>query len=167
MRLFTGKSFLGACVLASVLALTAAPAAAQSCSGTGCNGVNPAFSGCNGDLKILASTDLVDDAGIYVGWMNLVYSTTCQTVWTEVNSYWDSASLTAEINTNGLAYGTYGTGLGIATAMIYDPTPSGASALGSANVYTTTIFDCPPYNGGEFGQCTPSNHYASGNIVAP
>jgi len=71
---------------ALVLALTALPAAAVTCSGTGCTGQSPADTGCDADgVWVTASPVLVGNSAI--GYVHLMFSSTCGTVWTRYSTY--------------------------------------------------------------------------------
>lgn len=90
--LLTGFSF-------SVSLLSGKKVRAASCSGAGCNGQNPYTTGCNSDAYALRYRDLVDETSMTIGTVSLLYSPTCQTVWSEVTSYFGPTNrITANIS---------------------------------------------------------------------
>ena len=124
------------CILLVAVILSLPPAASmQTCSGSGCNGLDPEIYGCRGDASKLASLEFTDGDGIPMGRIEVYSSPTCQTIWTEVWSYWSGADIFAEITdpdpSPWHAYGSSGTGSWHASPMLYDSSPSGGWGYGS------------------------------------
>ena len=100
---------------------------------------------------------VIDENGLYLGYISVRFSSDCQTVWTEMYSNWGGSSLFAEINSDGLSYSST-TGV---SPMIYDPSPSGGWGHGSITATFSSIFYCvdEPY-----WHCPPVEHYGAVTI---
>jgi hypothetical protein len=58
-----------------------------TCSGNGCNGLDPQASGCSADAKTLASARLIAPFdGVDYGSIEMRYSNICGTQWIRINS---------------------------------------------------------------------------------
>ena len=67
--------------------LAAFPAAAATCSGSGCNGLNPVTTGCTTGAYVVSETDIYDGfSSGYIGGVQLWWSPTCETAWSYVHS---------------------------------------------------------------------------------
>jgi len=70
--------------------IAVAPAAAATCSGSGCNGLNPITTGCTTGAYVVGETDIYDTfSSDYIGSVQLWWSPTCETAWSYVHSYLD------------------------------------------------------------------------------
>jgi hypothetical protein len=68
-------------------ALTAIPAAAATCSGSGCSGLSPSTTGCTADGYIVSETNIYDAfSSDYIGEITLWWSPTCQAAWAHTYS---------------------------------------------------------------------------------
>jgi hypothetical protein len=68
-------------------ALAAIPAAAATCSGSGCNGLSPISTGCTTGAYVVSETDIYDSfSSDYIGGVQLWWSPTCQAAWSYVYS---------------------------------------------------------------------------------
>ena len=157
------------CILLVAVILSLSPAAdAQTCSGSGCNGLDPEIYGCTGDVSQLASYDLIEENGMHMGRVEVYFSSTCQAIWTVVRSYWSNANIHAEIVNPGSsplqAYASFGTGTWLASPMLYDPSPSGSYGYGSVTATFSSIFYCV---GDPYFHCPPVEHYGAGNASIP
>ena len=66
--------------------------AAVSCSGDGCNGLDPSQTGCDDARAYTAQTAIIKDyAGNQIGLVELRFSPTCGTNWTRETSYVNNA----------------------------------------------------------------------------
>jgi hypothetical protein len=119
--------------------LPASPALAATCSGNGCNGQDPAATGCASDGYTVASAPVTDPYG-RVGTVELRYSPKCGTNWSRVTmsvATENVATIMAIIErSDGLHYdygwsGRAPAGLQIYGDMVYAPTTS-ARASGQA-----------------------------------
>jgi len=70
-----------------MLSLTAIPAAAVTCSGSGCNGQDPVSTGCVDDAVWATYSALLDGSSVVIGYVHLMWSPTCETVWSRVSTY--------------------------------------------------------------------------------
>jgi hypothetical protein len=108
-----------------------------TCSGAGCNGLDPEATGCANDaytVKVKGGT-----VSFRTGRIELRYSPTCGTNWGRVTSTIGSAQLTVSIRRDdGLFYFAVGSGIQMWSPMVYAPN-SKAKACGSV---------------GNFGDCT-------------
>lgn len=79
---------------ALALSLAAVPAGAVTCSGTGCTGQDPDSTGCIDDgIWITASSLLYN--GSAIAHVQLMWSPTCETVWSRLSTYNDPAATSA------------------------------------------------------------------------
>jgi hypothetical protein len=140
----------------------------QTCSGSGCNGLDPEAYGCRGDASELASVELTDGYGMPMGRVEVYSSATCDAIWTEVQSYHSGADIVAEITDPGPtpwhAYSSSGTGSWLASPMLYDPSPSGSWGYGSVTKTFASIFYCvdDPYL-----HCPPEEHSGWSSATVP
>jgi hypothetical protein len=68
-------------------ALAAVPAAAATCSGSGCNGLSATTTGCINDAYIVSEADIYDSfSSDYVGEIDLWWSPTCSAGWAHTYS---------------------------------------------------------------------------------
>lgn len=150
-------------VLLTLVTLSSVPAAAATCSGSQCNAQSPITTGCNSDAYAVNSKDILDWNTMTLGTVYLMYSPTCQTVWSEVVASIESVeSVTAEISPDpafGPYYGYYGnttySNWWVSSPMAYAPSLTCTfSAYGSVTGYYRSIFNCPTINGGD--DCTPT-----------
>lgn len=70
----------------------ASPALAVTCSGNGCNGVDPHASGCDANAITLASARLIGSSGIDGGSIEMRYSTICGTQWIRISARFTDCS---------------------------------------------------------------------------
>lgn len=71
---------------ALALSLAAVPAGAVTCSGTGCTGQEPDSTGCIDDgIWITASS--LSSGGSVIAHVQLMWSPTCETVWSRLSTY--------------------------------------------------------------------------------
>jgi Protein of unknown function (DUF2690) len=105
-----------------------------TCSGNGCNGLDPEQTGCAADaytVKVSGGT-----VSFRTGSVELRYSPRCGTNWARVSSIVGNARLTISIRrtTDGLFYFTVGSGTRLWSPMVYAPNVK-AKGCGSANNY--------------------------------
>jgi hypothetical protein len=65
---------------------------AATCSGNGCNGQDPAASGCSASVSVLNSMPMRLPSGTQVGTIEMRYSKICKTQWIRVYSYYTNCS---------------------------------------------------------------------------
>lgn len=139
----------------------------QSCFGARCDGLLPTSTTCFSDSTSAGFLAIRDWNELLVGSIELRYSPSCKTVWSEVNSYYPASTITAEVGggtypqypTPG-AYsttvygGSYPNGVYSATSpMNYAPVLNAQiSATGSFTATIYSIFNC---QSGGHGDCTP------------
>lgn len=166
-KLHSQRLFFVILLLMTILSLSTA-ASAQTCSGSGCNGLDPEVYGCRGDAVELASVELTDGYGIPMGRVEVYSSSTCQAIWTEVWSYWSGADIYAEITDPDPSpwhtYNSSGTGSWLASPMLYDPSPSGSWGYGHVTKTFSSIYNCvdEPYY-----HCPPEEHDGFSSISIP
>lgn len=116
-------AILLAAALASVgiVAVTSTPAQAATCSGYGCDGLDPNATGCSAGANDTASTYLYNASGSVVGLPELRYSSTCGTNWTRVTSYVGVRGLYARVTreSDGRSYADVGNYQVIWSNMVY------------------------------------------------
>jgi len=79
------KAFLATVLM---LSLTAIPAGAVTCSGSGCTGQSPVSTGCVDDAVWVTAAPLLYGNGYWsAGQVQLMWSPTCETVWSRVSTY--------------------------------------------------------------------------------
>ncbi len=105
-----------------------------TCSGNGCNGLDPEQTGCAADaytVKVSGGT-----VSFRTGSVELRYSPSCGTNWARVFSTVGNARLTVSIRrtNDGLFYFTVGSGTRLWSPMVYAPKVK-AKGCGSANNY--------------------------------
>jgi hypothetical protein len=101
-----------------------------TCSGNGCNGLDPIATGCASDAIIVTVTG--GTTTFSTGTIQLRYSPTCGTNWGRVISSVGNAQLTVSIRRNdGLFYFTVGNGTRLWSPMVFARTTK-AKACGSA-----------------------------------
>jgi len=153
---------------AAVILSLSTSADAQTCSGSGCNGLDPDTYGCRGDASKLADVELTDGYGIAMGRVEVYSSSTCQAIWSEVWSYWSGADIYAEITDPGTSpwhsYHTSTTGSWLASPMLYDPSPSGSWGYGSVTKTFSSVYYCvdDPYY-----HCPPEEHSGFSSVSIP
>jgi hypothetical protein len=105
-----------------------------TCSGNGCNGLDPEQTGCAADaytVKVSGGT-----VSFRTGYVELRYSPTCGTNWARVISTVGNVQLTASIRrtNDGLFYFAVGSGTRLWSPMVYAPNVK-AKGCGSAINY--------------------------------
>lgn len=108
--------------------------ASVTCSGNGCNGLDPEKTGCAADaytLKVSGGTE-----SFRTGSVELRYSPRCGTNWARVFSAIGSTQLTVSIRrtNDGLFYFAVGSGTRLWSPMVYAPNVK-AKGCGSASNY--------------------------------
>ena len=135
--LTVSRWIVGLGALALGLVLSQGVARAASCTGTGCNGLDPASTTCNSDAYTINGSQrtFYNKFNTAVGTLVLRYSPSCKTVWSRVNSNY---SKSARITQNGYPrYDASGTGSGaINTAMVYAP---GTTVNGLGYVFLDSV----------------------------
>jgi hypothetical protein len=122
---------------------TASPAFAASCSGYGCDNVDPTTTPCNDSRVYTVASDPLryDPNGSIIGWLDLRYSPTCGTNWARVRSNVGVQHIYYNLhrqNESGIyGDGIYSTGW---SNMLYAPTPTVACAGGAIYVASVNKF---------------------------
>ncbi len=70
----------------TVVLAVASPAMAATCSGNGCNGLDPIATGCQNSYTQLVGSSEIKNGSTHYGWIDLRYSPTCGTNWSRVRS---------------------------------------------------------------------------------
>lgn len=106
---------------AGIVTATSTPAQAATCSGYGCDGLDPNATGCSSGANDTGSTYLYDANGNIVGLLELRYSPTCGTNWSRVTSYIGVQSLYARVTreSDGRSYADVGNYQVIWSNMVY------------------------------------------------
>ena len=99
---------LVAVVFGLLTEIPVAPAAAATCSGSGCNGLNPITTGCSTGAYVVSETDIYDGfSNDYIGGVQLWWSPTCQAAWSTVLSdfraFYVQAAVTSTSPSNSYA----------------------------------------------------------------
>lgn len=129
--LFAGTAF--AYVSASHATTAGHLAPHVTCSGNGCNGLDPVSTGCAADAYTVRVTG--GTVTFRTGHVELRYSARCGTNWGRVTSTIGSAQLTISIRRNDdLFYFAVGSGTILWSPMVYAPNVT-AKACGSAGHY--------------------------------
>lgn len=108
-------AFIGTMTVGSTLAHAA------TCSGYGCDGLDPNATGCSTGANDTASTYLYNASGSIVGLLELRYSPTCGTNWSRVTSYVGIHNLYARVTrqSDGRSYADVGNYQIIWSNMVY------------------------------------------------
>lgn len=116
-------------VTASIFLVAAPSASAVSCSGNGCNGKDPIYTGCNQNAYLAKEYIMTDRRGIAIAQkVQVYYSRSCGTNWIRVtgNPYGGATyKMIQSLNSNGTPRFTeteidYGTGASY-SMMVYAP----------------------------------------------
>jgi len=94
-----------------------------SCSGEGCNGLDPARTGCSNGASTAQSALIYNDKHYNVGLVQLRFSPSCGTNWTVVTSYMGNTIINASVHRiydGRVEYG-YGKNSSIWSNMVYAP----------------------------------------------
>ncbi len=120
----------------TVVLAVASPAMAATCSGNGCNGLDPIATGCQNSYTQLVGSSEIKNGSTHYGWIDLRYSPTCGTNWSRVRSDIGTQNLEAFIirTSDNLAYTESGYFQIAWTNMVYAPTVT-ACAQGTINLY--------------------------------
>jgi hypothetical protein len=148
------SKFLTALVFALALSHTAVPttisagsAAAATCYGSTCNGLNHATTGCSADGYVVSDVDLYDEDSNYVGTVYRYWSPTCQAAWTTVISDYRAPYVQASISSSSPSNSYTRTNPNVYTAispMVYATGVSYTTACGSIHDYGWSASACTP-----------------------
>lgn len=99
--------------------------ATGGCSGTGCNGKDPATTGCSDSAYTVQSTPIIKN-GAQIGTVDMRYSPKCGTNWTRTDSSVGSGNLQASIVRvrDGYQQSATASATVVWTGMLYAPTDS-------------------------------------------
>jgi hypothetical protein len=118
---------------AGITAGTGRPAWAVTCSGYGCDNVDPIASGCSADAYTVTSGRVYDfnHGNQYLGIVELRYSPKCGTNWTRVTSAIGVTYLQAIVQrfyVNPIYYNDQGNYTSVWSNMVYAPSTKACSA---------------------------------------
>jgi hypothetical protein len=104
-----------------IVTMNSIPASAATCSGYGCDGLDPNAAGCSDGANDTASTYLYSANGSVVGLLELRYSPSCGTNWSRVTSYIGVHNLYARVTreSDGGGYADVGNYQVIWSNMVY------------------------------------------------
>jgi hypothetical protein len=105
----------------SIVTVTSTPAQAATCSGYGCDGLDPNATGCSAGANDTGSTYLYNASGSIVGLLELRYSPACGTNWSRVTSYVGVRGLYARVTreSDGRSYADVGNYQVVWSNMVY------------------------------------------------
>jgi len=128
--------------------LTAIPATAATCSGSGCNGLNPTTTGCTTGAYKVSETDIYDSfSSNYIGGVQLWWSPTCQAAWSYVYSDFRAFAVQATVTSTSPSNSYYQNNNYVYTArspMVYATDVSYASACGRIEDVGVSGIACSP-----------------------
>jgi hypothetical protein len=128
--------------------LTPFAAAAATCSGSGCNGLNPIATGCTTGAYVVSETDIYDAfSSDYIGGVQLWWSPTCETAWSYVHSEFRAFAVQATITSTSPSNSYYQNNNYVYTArspMVYATDVSYTSACGRIEDVGVSGIACSP-----------------------
>lgn len=124
--------------LISVLIISRS-AEAATCSGSSCNGQDPVATGCSSDAYAVNSRDIVDETSVILGTVYVVYSPTCQTVWSEVYSNYSPTNWISTHIDGGYGQTLYGDAY-VVSPMSQTSSPSNEMGCGTINVSYNSVW---------------------------
>ena len=131
-----------------LVVLAALPAAAATCSGSGCNGLNPSTTGCTTGAYVVSETDIYDSfSSDYIGGVQLWWSPTCETAWSYVYSDFRAFAVRATVTSTSPSNSYYKNNNYVYTAlspMVYATSVSSASACGRIEDVGVSGIACTP-----------------------
>lgn len=142
------RRLLMALVAGVFCTLAATPAAAATCYGSGCDGLNPITTGCSTGAYVVSQTDIYDSfSNDYVGQVSLWWSPTCQTAWSNVLSDFRAfvvrASVTSTSPSNSYTQNNNNV-YSARSPMVYATSASYASACGRIEDVGVSGIACTP-----------------------
>jgi hypothetical protein len=107
---FSSLAVIGIALLSTLVPSVAASAATRptvspdvTCSGAGCNGASPTGSGCSSTAITAKTNAVLGINDLYLGEVQLRYSTACKTAWGKILSYYPIGAGTI-VRSDGLNY---------------------------------------------------------------
>lgn len=124
------------------------PAAAATCSGSGCNGLNPITTGCTTGAYVVGETDIYDVfSSDYIGGVQLWWSPTCETAWSYVHSEFRAFAVQATVYSTSPSNSYYQNNNYVYTArspMVYATNVCYTSACGRIEDVGVSGIACSP-----------------------
>lgn len=122
--------------------------AAATCSGSGCNGLNPITTGCTTGAYVVSETDIYDSfSSDYIGGVQLWWSPTCETAWSYVYSDFQAFVVRATVTSTSPSNSYFQNNNYVYTArspMVYATNVSYASACGRIEDVGVSGIACAP-----------------------